>query len=236
MRWAVLVVTSAALLDAQDARIAQGEKVFAANCSVPYCHGANGGPGRAPQLAGHSLTASQLTNTVTNGRADRGMPSFAGVVPAGDLEAVIAYVMSLRGSGSAMPARTAAKDSPGKLLFFDAVRMGGCGRCHELERRGSPVASPLKNIPADLRGVEAGSSVTVSAPGETAFPGIIVERSDKRVRVYDLSSPLPVLRTFAPESVRVTAGSGWKHRDAIATYSDAELREIARYIQSAVPK
>jgi hypothetical protein len=63
-----------------------------------------------------------------------------------------------------------------------------------------------------------------------------LEQSEKRVRVYDLSSRLPVLRTFAGGAVQVTAGSSWKHRDAVREYSDAELRDIASYLQSAIAK
>ncbi len=222
---------------AQDARIARGEKVFAANCSVPYCHGPNGAAGRAPKLVGHGFTARDLTNTVTNGIANKGMPAFRDQLSAIDLDAVIGYVMTLRGSSSAeSPAAPAAAQSPGKALFFDAVRMGGCSRCHELEKRGSRVAPEMKNIPADLRAVDAARTVTVVVPGQAPFPGFVREQSDKRVLVFDLSSPLPVLRTFAAGSVNITPGSTWKHRDAATEYSDAELREIARYLQSATGK
>ena len=113
--------------------------------------------------------------------------------------------------------------------------MGGCSKCHELEKRGSPVASTIRKIPADLRAIDA-DTVTVSAAGESSFPAIVFEQTEKRVRVFDLSSQLPVMRTFAPASVKLTPGSTWKHRDAITAYSDAELRDIAAYLQSAILK
>jgi len=227
---------------AQDARIARGEKVFTTSCSVPYCHGPNGAAGRAPKLVGHSFTIQALTNIVSNGIANKGMPAFAKQLPPDDLDAVVGYVMTLRTSSSAMtntaaPARTAVAAEPlGKALFFDAVRMGGCSRCHELDRRGSPVAPNINNLPADLRTLDATRTVTVSPTGEPPFPGFVLEQSEKRVLVYDLSSQLPVLRTFAGGAVKVTAGSSWKHQDAIREYSDAELRDIARYLQSAFAK
>ncbi len=236
MRRAFIVAMVASGVFAQDARVARGEKVFAASCSVPYCHGPNGTAGRAPKLAGHGFTVRELTNTISNGVANKGMPGFRDQLPAADLDAVIGYVMTLRGSSTAAEPVAAAAQLPGKALFFDAVRMGGCSRCHELERRGSRVAPEIKNIPVDLRTVEASRIVTVAAPGDTLFPGFVREQSEKLVRVFDLSSPLPVLRTFAGGAVTVTAGSTWKHRDAVAQYSDAELREIARYLQSAVAK
>jgi len=166
------------------------------------------------------------------------MPAFRGQLPADDLDAVIGYVMSLPGSSpaSANAAPPIGTQSPGKALFFDAVRMGGCSRCHELDKRGSRVAPEIKNIPADLRAIDAKHTVTVVPAGEAPFPGLIWEQSEKRVRVYDLSSPLPVLRTFAGGAVKVTPGSTWQHRDAVAGYTDVELQEIARYLQSAIAR
>jgi mono/diheme cytochrome c family protein len=237
VRRALWIALIAAPVFAQDPRIARGEKVFSTSCSVPYCHGPNGTTGRAPKLAGHGFTISVLTNTVSNGIANKGMPAFKAQLSADDLEAVIGYVMSLRGNlstESATPVRAVAPVA-GKALFFDATRMGGCSRCHELEKRGSPVVPEIKNVATDLRSVEATHIVTVSAAGETAFPGLVIEQSEKRVRVYDLSSQLPVLRTFAPNAIKMTPGSTWKHRDAVAGYSDAELRQIAVYLKEPRP-
>jgi cytochrome c553 len=229
---------------AQDARIVRGEKVFVTNCSVPYCHGPNGTAGRAPKLVGHSFNVRDLTNTISNGIANKGMPAFAKQLSTDDLDALVGYVMTLRGTSpaaNATPVRPVATEAPGKVLFpakalfFDAVRMGGCSRCHELDRRGSPVAS-IKTVPVDLGTIDATHTVMVSAPGEPPFPAFVSEQSEKRVLVYDLSSRLPVLRTFTPGAVKVTAGSSWKHQDAIRDYSDTELRDIARYLQSVIPK
>jgi len=237
MKRMICVVLFVPAVFAQDARVARGEKVFAANCSVPYCHGPSGTAGRAPKLAGHGLTARDLANTISSGIANKGMPAFRDQLSAVDLDAVIGYVMTLRGSSPAeSSAAPVAAQSPGKALFFDAVRMGGCSRCHELEKRGSRVAPEMRNVPTDLRAVDATRTVTVVVPGEAPFPGFVREQSDKRVLVFDLSSPLPVLRTFAGGTVSITEGSTWKHRDAATGYSDAELREIARYLQSATGK
>ena len=165
------------------------------------------------------------------------MPAFGAQLPAADLNAVVAYVMSLRGSGP-VPSATArpmpGPDSPGKEFFFDATRMGGCGRCHELDHRGSAVATDPKTAPVrtDLRAIEVHKVMTAQPIGESAFPAWVVEQGAKRVRAFDLSSRLPVLRTFAPDAVKLTAGAAWDHRSAVSDYSDAELQEIAKYLQS----
>lgn len=221
-----------------DGRIEQGARIFTANCSVPYCHGPNGTAGRAPKLLGHSFEVRALAEIVSNGIASKGMPRFEGQLSPRDLEAVVAYVMTLRGSSAETPAAASASTSvrelPGKALFFDATRLGGCGRCHELENRGSRIAESIKSVPSDLRTVSSVHTVTISPKGEASFPGLVLEQSQRAVRVYDLSSTLPVLRTFEPGGVEVTKGSHWSHQDAIAGYSDAELNAIVDYLQSTI--
>jgi len=238
MMRALLLLLAALPVCAQDAMAVRGEKVFQTNCSVPYCHGPNGTAGRAPRLAGHGFTSGELYATVTNGVANKGMPAFSAQLPADDIRAVVSYLMTLKGStpmtaSAPVPVRaTTAEAQPGKALFFDAVRMGGCGRCHELERRGSAVAPELKAAAhADLRSIAAPHVRTAQPAGETEFPAIVVEQSEKRVRVYDLSSRLPVLRTFTPDGVKLKDGSTWQHRDAVGDYTDEELQAIAKYLQ-----
>jgi cytochrome c553 len=238
MKAAVLVLLVAPVF-AQDG-VSRGERLFSTTCSIPYCHGANGTLGRAPKLAGHKFTSRELTNIVSNGVANTAMPSFKGQLSPEDLNVVIDYVMTLRDpSAPAGNSRTAVRPSapepPGKALFFDAVRMGGCGRCHELQGRGSPVAE-IKAARNDLTSITAAHVVTATPEGEPSFAGFVLEQSEKRVRVYDLSSQLPTLRTFRPADVQVAARSSWTHRDAIRGYTNDELRAVAAYLQSAMPK
>ncbi len=238
----ILLVSAILPVVAQDAMVVRGEKVFATSCSVPYCHGPNGTAGRAPKLAGHNFTARQLSSTISNGIASKGMPAFGDQLSAEDIRAVVSYLMTLRGSSpvAASPAVSArqmpAEAQAGRAAFFDAIRMGGCGRCHELEKRGSPVATNLMRVaaPADLRSITVRHVMTALPVGESAFPAFIVERSEKRVRIFDLSSPLPVLRTFNPDAVKLTDGAIWQHADAIHGYNDRELEQIAAYLQWVV--
>jgi mono/diheme cytochrome c family protein len=238
---ALLLLSAAGSIYAQDTMVIRGEKVFQESCSVPYCHGPNGTAGRAPKLAGHSFTQRDLDTIVSNGIANKGMPAFGAQLPPDDIRAVVSFLMTLQGSmpGKASPAGSArtmpADVQRGKALFFDAVRMGGCGRCHELEKRGSPVGPDVKKTGghSDLRAIEVRHVITAQPAGEPEFPALIAERSERYVRVFDLSSPLPVLRTFTPGAVKLKDGGKWEHRDAVSDYSDAELSEIERYLQWA---
>jgi len=75
--------------------------------------------------------------------------------------------------------------------------------------------------------------MTAQPVGESDFPALIADESDTYIRVFDLSSPIPVLRTFTPDGVKLKDGSSWSHRDAVSGYSDAELQEIEKYLQWA---
>jgi len=63
-------------------------------------------------------------------------------------------------------------------------RMGGCGRRHELEKRGSPIAPDLKTTPnhADLRSIEVRHLMTAQPVGEPDFPALIADESDLHSR------------------------------------------------------
>jgi mono/diheme cytochrome c family protein len=204
---------------------------------VPYCHGAEGTAGRAPRLAGRAFNPQYLFNTVLYGKPHTGMPGFMQQLKTADVEAVTQYVLSLGSTAPAVDEKSAGPELPpearrGRELFFDAVRMGSCGKCHELEDRGSPVAV-LRKGSADLpklREIAARDVVTATPDGEDAFPALVVEQTAERVRVYDLSAALPVLRTFAAGKVRITKAASWSHSAALDGYSDAELQAIAAWL------
>jgi len=207
-----------ALSGAVDENIVRGAAVYRASCGVVYCHGPEGKPGRAPGLAGRGLTARAIAGIAT-----------AGIVSLG---------------GDAPPPRDANPGTAtpiaveqGRALFFDAARTGACGSCHEVKDRGIAVSIALSDLRkarlTDPRKIVTPDVVTVHPPGENPFPALVAEKTASRLRVYDLSSRLPVLRTFAPEEVIVTQGASWSHRDPAALYTDAELTEILQYLRWA---
>jgi mono/diheme cytochrome c family protein len=234
--WALL---SAALLHAETPQVKRGAEIFQTTCSVAYCHGANGTAGRAPQLAGRAFKAGEVFNLVMYGRPGTSMPGFEKQMKSDDVEAVAQYVASLSGPAAVAAAKPGVRQMPGSLdegktLFFDAVRMGGCGKCHEQEERGSPVGPDLSALAPEkfrnLRAISAAHIVTAKPIDEGPFPGLAVEQTAEIVRVYDLGSPLPVLRTFQPAQVHITPGGAWPHAAAIQNYSDAELEAISGYL------
>ena len=156
---------------AQSGGVSRGAEVFRTTCSVPYCHGSEGSAGRAPQLAGTALSTRDLVRVITAG-TQAGMPGFGQKLSLEEIDAVAQYIRTL--PAPAKPAAPAAKPGggpppaqplplppaaeKGRALFFDAVRMGGCGSCHELDNHGSAVgpdlrtAAPGRNLRADSNG------------------------------------------------------------------------------------
>jgi mono/diheme cytochrome c family protein len=169
------------------------------------------------------------------------MPGFSEQLKSEDIEAITQYVLSLSGPagvGAASPKPAGTELPPavqkGRDLFFDAVRLGGCGKCHELDDRGSPVGPDLRALaPAQFRNLRDASRtrvVTVGVVDEEPFPAVVMEQAPERTRVYDLTSPLPVLRTLQPAQVRITPGSAWTHATAVQDYSETDLEAISGYL------
>jgi cytochrome c551 len=71
---------------------ADGQQVFATNCTACHLNNGQDAGGVGPQLAGRGLTEDIIRTTVENGRG--AMPP--GLVSGGDLDDVAAYVLSLQ--------------------------------------------------------------------------------------------------------------------------------------------
>ena len=227
------------LLAIADDKVERGASIYRSTCAVAYCHGPEGKPGRAPGFAGRKLSPAAVRNTVSSGIPNTSMPAFASALKEADIEAVADYVVSLGSSSGvaanpAQPVKLPPEIERGRVLFFDPGRMGSCGYCHEVAERGAPVSLALQDLRAarlDLKSVQTPAVVTVRPAGEEPFPAVVVEKSGGRIRVYDLSSRLPVLRTFAPPDITVAEGAQWKHATATDLYSREELDAIERYLR-----
>src|SRR5215472_4288089 len=115
---------------------AVGEALFAKTCGTGYCHASKGVGGGAPRLAARSLSSEYIRDKVTNGVPGTGMAAYKATMTAPELNAVIAYVVSLNGGAvdGAQPARrtfTGAAEQ-GRVLFSEATRgFTRCSTCHQ---------------------------------------------------------------------------------------------------------
>ncbi|MBM3810418.1 MAG: cytochrome c [Acidimicrobiia bacterium] len=228
----LFAVTAAAI--AQD-----GAALFRARCAVPYCHGQAGSAGRAPKLIGHTYNSSAVFSIVSGGLPAKGMPGFDRDLTAEEIEAVTRYVMTFAGAGPrknewGISSRTQLTPEleRSRNLFFDAARMNGCGRCHEVDGWGSKVGPDLSRSASwNLRG-GSGKGVVTARIGAETFPALVLEPGSV-TRLWDLGSRLPVLRTVAGADLQTDAASRWDHAAETRAYSDAELQLIRPFLQWA---
>ena len=242
MKGAFPLLLIAAACYAQDGAVERGAQLYRAHCATPYCHGPDGGAGRAPQLTGHHYNVNSMFKVISWGIPSTGMPEFTTRLKTGEIADLVAYAMTLGGPAVAPvpatvvpPRALTPKAKEGRALFFDAARTGACGSCHELDAWGVPVGPDLAMLPpnrfSDLREIATHRVATARPSGEPPFPALLVERTETRVRVYDLTTPLPVLRSFAATRIAIEQGSAWRHEQPARIYTTRELEIIAGYLR-----
>ncbi|MEZ5403529.1 MAG: c-type cytochrome [Bryobacteraceae bacterium] len=249
MKAAVFLALLGLPATAQDI-FARGEAVFKKSCAQGYCHGTGGTQGRAPKLIGRNFETDFVTQVVRDGVPNTGMPAFGKTLGSSELTAVIAYVLRVSGADvSKMPTAsaaiaagasvkpTSAEIRRGRALFFDALKAENrCGSCHALESQGIAIGPNLAaggsayTASALRAGKGKDSSVQTATAGADSFPALVVSQTKTYVKLYDLTVPPPVLRTFETGSVRLSSGNKWTHAGATRAYTDAELGAVAMYL------
>jgi cytochrome c oxidase cbb3-type subunit 3 len=85
--------------------VALGKQVFGQNCAA--CHRADAGGQIGPNLADdywlHGGTLEQIHKTVVDGVLEKGMPPWGKVLKPNQVDAVVAYVYTLRGTNPPNP-------------------------------------------------------------------------------------------------------------------------------------
>jgi mono/diheme cytochrome c family protein len=95
----------------------------------------------------------------------------------------------------------------GAKIFFDATRLHGCSDCHSYDKKGGPVGPDLRSL--DMTPLAVFRSISQSSPMPADYPavalmmrdgsrltGISAEESPDSLRLFDVSSDPPVLRTI----------------------------------------
>src|SRR5438105_677796 len=204
MTWVALLL--------QVSSLAAGEKIFALNCSVGYCHGAAGAAARGPRLRGRTFDKNYLYSAIRDGLPKSAMPAWKDRLKEEELWATVAYIQSLAtASGDAAPVITAGKAptsetfagppaaARGRDLFFGLNR---CGSCHALGGRGTAVGPDVSKVPKDQLAAAIRSSApsrvvrTVKLKDGESFPAIVGAEDGDFVQIFDLTAPPPVRRTM----------------------------------------
>jgi putative heme-binding domain-containing protein len=243
--------------------ISRGNGLFARNCAVGYCHGSEGRASRGPQLRNRPWEPRRLHAVTRDGVPGTSMPSWGAILSDQDIWAVTAYLMSL--SSSKLDEKTAvieldattrpvevrsAEAEKGHDLFFDLTNQKRCAVCHQLGSRGTAVGPDLtasaqrKSAEQLLRDiVEPGASVAAGFE-ETAIAtndaervaGIKKEETKAYVKLYDMSSIPPPLRTVYREQIHAinSAKRSSMPADYGRLYSPEELQAIVAYLKSGI--
>ncbi len=235
----------------------QGGNVFAITCSSSFCHGDGGVGGRGPSLRNRNFMPDFVRSTVTNGRSGTPMPSFKGSLSPHEIDMVVDYVMSLSpnnhnaAAGPAVPAPASApppaplsaQAQAGRAVFFDLARAGSCAACHSYQDEGGPIGADLsaiaKRTPHDIYQAIAKPTVpNTDYPVATAggVTGIVKQKTDKMVQIYDLSSVPPVLRSFYPaDGVKIEEPQSTTpiYTHDLSGYSKDEVAGLIAFLKSA---
>jgi mono/diheme cytochrome c family protein len=255
MRVAILTLATCAIACAQGRgggggggadMAAQGEKVYNQTCATGYCHGVKGASGGAPRLAARGFDAAYITQVVRAGIQGTGMPAFGTTLSRGDMTAVVAYVGSLNGIAPTaalipdrgMPRRQLPPEAAkGRALFYEAIRgFARCSVCHQVDGTGIAVADQIAKVPenvAALRAIASPHVVNATAEGST-FPALVLSKGAVTVKLYDLTTKPPVLRTFAAGEVKLGGASNWSHNSAMSAYNDGELESVLAFLRVGV--
>jgi len=90
---------------ARKSEVAEGRKLYAARCAV--CHAADGGGMIGPNLTDnawlHGGTIDSIYATLINGVVAKGMPAWGKLLKDEEIQEVVAYVWTLRGTSPAKP-------------------------------------------------------------------------------------------------------------------------------------
>ena len=239
------------------AEMMQGGNLFAITCSSSFCHGDGGVGARGPSLRNRNFTPDFVRNTVSNGRSGTPMPAFKDSISQAELNMLVDYVMSLSPNNhnqdmaavapvppTPVPTPLSAKAQAGSAIFYDASRPAGCALCHSYKEQGGPIGPDLAGIarrsPRDIyqgmvKPTVPNADYTVvsvaTEDGKTAT-GLLKQKTDAIVQLYDLSSVPPVLRSFYGAKMGV-APATMPYAHDLSGLSQDDLAALITFLKSA---
>ena len=133
------------------------KRIFAVRCAG--CHGLDGRGGeRAPNIATNpgvrKMSDAQLTEIISNGRPDFGMPAFR-LIGQAEIHHVVGFLRILQGNRRSANLPGDAKN--GKSIFFGKA---GCSECHMILGQGGFIGPDLSNFGQSLTASDIRSSIT----------------------------------------------------------------------------
>ncbi len=239
--------------------IARGSASYAKSCAVGYCHGSEGAAGRGPVLRDREWNPRQLFKTTHDGLPGTSMPAWKGILPQEEIWAITAYIVSL---GPRVPAPSvfelseAAREIPRELgaeaqrghdLFFDLTNEKRCSICHRAGREGSANVGP--NLAQSVKGKSAAklrraihepnadvafgyATTQIRLRSGETVTGILLDKNKLRMRLFDVHTLPPALRSFYGDEVRRvrTRKGSIMPRGGELGYSQAEVDAVVAFL------
>ena len=237
MRIAVIALLSISC--ASSAEI-DGSQIFKTRCSIGYCHGSEGKPGRAPKLRERDFTGAYLSKVITDGIPSSSMPAFKALLKPAEITAVVNYVLALSGKAPVLqtePDETTptANFDKGKALFFDAANENNCGVCHTIDGAGTAIGPDLRK----LKRTRAELIASIENPPQSRLTKITLKNGDTiqgiptgDARIFDTEGLPPVLRNINKEEIAKTETIQGQVMPK-SQYARDELNEIVSFILQA---
>lgn len=218
-----------------------GGQIFKTRCSIGYCHGSEGKPGRAPKLRERDFTGAYLNKVITDGIPSSSMPGFKGLLKPDEITAVVNYVLALSGKPPVQqtaPAETVttANFDKGKAIFFDAANENNCGVCHAIDGAGTAIGPDLRK----LKRTRAELIASIENPPQSKMTKITLKNGDTiqgipsgDSRIFDIEGLPPVLRNINKEEIAKSETIQGQVMPK-TQYSTDQLGEIVSYILQSV--
>ena len=239
--------------------IARGSASYAKSCAVGYCHGSEGAAGRGPILRDREWDPRRLFGTIHDGLPGTSMPAWKGILPQEEIWAITAYIVSLGPKAPSqsvielgetaeeLPRELSAEAQRGHDLFFDLTNEKRCSICHKAGREGSANVGPNLAQSAKSKSAVKLRRAIVKPNADVAFgyatteiqlrsgetvAGILLEKDDSRVRLFDFHTLPPALRSFYGDqvgSVRTRKRSVMP-KGAELGYSKAAIDAVVKFL------
>jgi cytochrome c oxidase cbb3-type subunit 3 len=232
---------------ADPAAAARGQRLFVQNCA--FCHGANATGAEGPDLLRstivlHDEKGETIGPVVSKGRADKGMPSFAGLNQAQmyDLAEFLHQRVEQAANrfGYKMQNIVTGDAKAGQEFFAGA---GHCNACHSPSGDLAHIASKFQ--PADLQAqflypTLRGSAenardpsalrAKITLPTGEIVSGTLKSMDDFHISVWDASG---TYRSWPRAGLRVEIEDPlMAHRELLSKYSDADMHNVLAYLET----
>lgn len=248
---------SAAQMDL-GSQVAAGKQLFESTCSASTCHGSGGVGAGGPKLVDRNFALDFVRTTVSEGRVGTPMAAFKDLFDGDQMASVLAYVLSISTGGrwaTAVPVTQSDKPTAGVpwpqsvaigndqgspaagyALFYDATRATACRTCHSYRDNGGPVGRDLNLLKTAAPEIFARLSKPVDSEAVTLttakgkVTGLIKSETGEVVKLVDVSSLPPVVRSVPKNAVTATEDAAAPFDHGGLSYTPQELRDAAAFL------